>query len=100
MSCSIIISSKAAEELKESFLWYEGQTKGLGRRFVEILDDAIDIVKLNPEGFPRKKGSYREAVLKKFPFIIVYEYVAQRQVIYVLHIFHSRRHPKIKYKAL
>jgi plasmid stabilization system protein ParE len=100
MNCSVIFSSKAAEEFQESYVWYEGLKKGLGLRFIEILDNAIDLIKGNPEGFPKKKDLYREAVVKKFPFIIVYEYVAVRQVVFILHIFHTKRHPKIKYRPV
>ena len=98
MSCSVIFSSKAAKEIHESFVWYEEQTKGLGHQFIEIIDFAIELIKHNPDGFPNKRNSYREAVLKRFPYIIVYEHLEAEQVIFVLHIFHTKRHPKKKYK--
>jgi hypothetical protein len=71
---------------------------GLGEQFVYFIDLTIELILQNPEGFPVKKNPYREAALKKFPYQIVYEYVKKEQAIYILHIFNTRRHPKLKYK--
>lgn len=98
MSCKAIFSSIAARELQESFDWYDNRAQGLGYKLIDMIDKTIELVLLNPEGFPLKKEPYREVSLKKFPYIIVYEYLKEKNVVYVLHIFHSSRHPKIKHK--
>jgi plasmid stabilization system protein ParE len=98
MRCSVVFSSTAAKELQESFDWYENRADGLGYQFIETIDNVIELILLNPEVFPNKKAPYREATTKKFPFLIVYEYVKEKQTIYVLHIFHTKRHPRTKYK--
>ncbi len=98
MCCNAIFSSTAAREIQESFDWYENREEGLGHRFIDIIDKVIELILLNPEGFPNKKDPYREAALKIFPYLIVYEYVKEKQVVYILHIFHTGRHSRIKYK--
>ena len=98
MSRKAIFSSIAAKELQESFDWYENHSEGLGYKLIDIIDKTLELVLLNPEGFPLKKESFREVSLKTFPYIIVYEYINEKQIVYVLHIFHSSRHPRIKYK--
>lgn len=98
MSCKILFSSMAAKEIQESFDWYEDRGQGLGHKLIDIIDNTIELILLNPEGFLIKKEPFREASLKKFPYIIVYEYVKEKQVVYLLHIFHTSRHPRIKYK--
>jgi len=98
MASKTIFSSTAAEEIRNSYVWYENHSKGLGDRFVNFIDLSLDLVKLNPSGFPVKKGSYREASLKKFPYQIIYEFIEETQTIYVLHVFHTKRHPAIKHK--
>ena len=97
MRCKVVFSPEAAMEVKESFEWYEWHVGGLGRRFIDLIDLTIDLILLNPEGFPRKIGSYREAALKKFPYQIIYEYRQEKQTVYILHVFNTYRNPDKKY---
>ncbi|HAH26016.1 MAG TPA: hypothetical protein DCL77_20025 [Prolixibacteraceae bacterium] len=98
MSCKAIFSSMAAKELQKSFDWYENRVQGLGSKLIDIIDNTIELILINPEGFLQKKEPFREASLKKFPYIIVYEHVKEKETVYLLHIFHTSRHPRIKYK--
>lgn len=98
MSCKTVFSSTATKEIKDSYVWYEDRAKGLGDRFVNFIDIALELIQLNPVGFPKKRGSYREATLTKFPYQIIYEYIEETRTIYVLHVFHTKRHPRIKHK--
>lgn len=98
MSSLVIFSTVAAKEIQETFEWYENLEDGLGNRFVEVIDKIIEIITHYPKSFPCKKGSFREASVKKFPYLIIYEYSFEDEKIYILHIFHSHRHPKRKYQ--
>lgn len=98
MGNKVIFSSKAGKEVHDSFYWYENRVTGLGEQFIYFIDLTIELILQNPEGFPIKKNPYREATLKKFPYQIVYEYSKKEQTIYILHIFNTRRHPRLKYK--
>ncbi|MEI6748729.1 MAG: type II toxin-antitoxin system RelE/ParE family toxin [Bacteroidales bacterium] len=98
MDYKIILSSEAAKDIKESYQWYEGRSEGLGGRFVGFIDKAIKLILLNPEGYPTKKGQYREIVFDKFPYLIVYEFVKEEHIIYILHVFHTKRNPTHKFK--
>jgi hypothetical protein len=48
---------------------------------------------LNPEGYPQKTSPYREIAFMKFPYIIVYEFIKEENIVYILHVFHSKRSP-------
>jgi plasmid stabilization system protein ParE len=98
MGCKAVFSSFAVKELQDSFVWYETRVRGLGERFVKFIDVTIELILQNAEGFPIKKIPYREAGLKKFPYQIIYEYIKEKQTVYILHVFHTKRHPRIKYK--
>ncbi|MDP2335280.1 MAG: type II toxin-antitoxin system RelE/ParE family toxin [Bacteroidota bacterium] len=98
MVCNVVFSSSAAKEVRDSFVWYENRVEGLGDRFINFIDLTIELILQNPEGFPNKKGPYREAALKIFPYQIIYEYIEEKQTVYILHVFYTKRHPKIKYK--
>lgn len=99
MGCKAVFSSSATKEIQNSFVWYENRAKDLGVRFVKFIDITIELIQQNPKGFPNKKGPYREAALKIFPYQIIYEYIEDKQTVYILHVFHTKRHPKIKYKG-
>jgi len=98
MDYKIILSVKVVKDLQESYEWYEDRSEGLGGQFVELVDKAIKLIILNPEAYPNKKSPYREIVLSKFPYVIIYEFVKEENTVYVLHVFHTKRNPKLKYK--
>ena len=98
MTSKTVFSSTAAREIRDSYSWYENHGNGLGDRFVNFIDWTLELIKINPVGFPNKKGTYREATLKKFPYQIIYEYIEETQTIYILHVFHTKRNPTIKHK--
>lgn len=100
MGNSIILSSGAKIEIDESFQWYEERLEGLGKRFIEFIDKAFQLIAQTPERFPIKSGSYREFVVNKFPYVIIYEFVEAQKSIIVLHVFHTKRNPKRKYRRL
>ncbi len=97
MTYSIKISSLAQIEFEESILFYDKNLVGLGLRFSEDIYEAFNSIVRNPEAYPIKKSKFREYILEKFPFIIVYEVVVQNKTINILHIFHTSRNPKFKF---
>ncbi len=98
MGNAIVFSSFASKEIDESFTWYESQSVGLGDRFIHIVDKAFALISENPIAFPKKKRNYRDMVIDTFPYIIVYEHNSIKSIIYVLHVFHTSRNPKHKYR--
>jgi plasmid stabilization system protein ParE len=96
MANRLIISSLAQNQLTESSNWYEEQTLGLGERFAEIIYNNLNKISKDPEIYKKTKRNLREFVVDKFPFIIVYEYYDD--TINIVHIFHTSRNPKLKYK--
>lgn len=98
MSYAVILSSAAEEEVEDSFNWYEDRVGGLGIRFIEHIEKSINRIVLNPESYAVKKGKYREIPVEKFPYLIVYEVLKKQKTVNILHVFNTRRNPKLKYK--
>ncbi|MDR3696382.1 type II toxin-antitoxin system RelE/ParE family toxin [Mucilaginibacter sp.] len=88
----------AQHEFEKSTLWYKGESGVVGQRFVEDVFKAFNSISRNPEFYPKKKGNNREFVMRKFPFVIVYEYLPKQDSVFILHIFHTSRNPKLKYR--
>ena len=75
----------------ESIDWYDSQKNKLGRKFAKELQEIMKQVKNNPTRFPKIHQEIRKAVLKKFPYLIIFE--VQNHTIFVLSIFNTHRNP-------
>ena len=98
MANIVELSEVAQNEIEKSTLWYEGVADGLGQCFVDYVFKAFNSISQNPESYPKKRGEKRVFVMRKFPFVIVYRFLPGKDSIFILHIFHTSRHPKHKYK--
>lgn len=88
----ITFHPEAEVEFNEAVLWYSKQSIGLDTEFVRCIDEAISRINRNPDSFPPTYKKLRKAVVKKFPFIILYE--SLKDEIRVMAVFHTRRNPK------
>ena len=93
----IEISTLAEEEYSSAYTYYEDQQHGLGEKFEKEAEHLIDKLKVNPFLFQRKYKHYREAILKKFPYYIVYEIIDNTVIIHSF--FQANRNPKRKLKS-
>jgi hypothetical protein len=48
---------------------------GLGDRFIGFIEKAFNLIELSTERFLLRTKSFREFVVGKFPYVIVYEYI-------------------------
>jgi plasmid stabilization system protein ParE len=94
----IEVSPLAEKEIEESFNWYEKEAEGLGIRFILSIDEAINNISEKPEAYPKKKSNIRQCVVDVFPFVVVFEYLKADSLINILHVFHTSRNPKLRYK--
>jgi plasmid stabilization system protein ParE len=96
MSYQIVLSALAIQELEAAVDWYNECEPGLGKRFIEAIDKRLGVIAETPGIFAIKASGYNEIVVEKFPFLIVYKIIADRNVVRVLHIFHTSRNPNLK----
>ena len=80
---------------KNAYDWYESQQNNLGEIFLASLNDCFSRVQFQPKANSKIKKNYRQARLKKFPYVVVY--VIIKEEIIVFSIFHTSRDPKNKY---
>ena len=93
----IEITILAEEEYSSAYNYYEDQQYGLGEKLEKETEYVLDKLKVNPFLFQRKYKHYREAILKRFPYYIVYEIIDNTVII--LSFFHAHRNPKRKLKS-
>jgi plasmid stabilization system protein ParE len=92
MNRRVILRPEAEAELAEAIDWYESRGKGLGADFMRAVDAAMAVIERNPEQYQIVKGQVRRAVLRRFPYGLIY--VASQHEITVLACFHGRRDPR------
>ena len=94
MAHTLIIKEEAANDIKEAYLYYEEQKAGLGVRFLNTLEIHLERVKQYPEHYQIKRPPYREAFVKDFPYLIVYELEATTVIVYA--VFNTWKNPAKK----
>lgn len=92
----LVLKPRAILMTKDAYDWYEKQRNGLGEEFLEELDKFYDKIRKHPEYFGRIKKEFRQAALKRFPFVLIYEIFKNDVVVFA--VFHTKRNPKFKYK--
>ena len=72
-SYSVMFHAGTANDYNEAYYWYEEQQKGLGEKFLAAISSRIRQILDNPDTFSVKlKQGYHEALVKRFPYTIVY----------------------------
>lgn len=84
---------EADAELTEARQWYSHHRKDLDLEFMQSIEVALSLIRSNPRLFPVVHGSLRRAVVRRFPFAILYEVEAEE--IQIIAVFHSRRNPDV-----
>lgn len=85
------LPARGASRLIEAVDWYEARGRGLGAEFIRSLESAISIVQRHPATYPLVFGAARRAVLRKFPYSLIY--VATDREILIVACIHGRRDP-------
>ncbi len=96
MGFQVILSAVALNDLESAVDWYNECEDGLGKRFIEAVNNRLELLAENPHIFSVKLSGYNEAMVDKFPYLIVYRIIAKGKKVRILHIFHTRRNPDLK----
>jgi len=92
MSYRLILRPEAELDLKAGFEWYETQTSGLGSEFVRAVDACLSSVGRNPLAYPLIYRQARRALLRRFPYSILY--VIDQETVAIVACYHGKRDPK------
>jgi plasmid stabilization system protein ParE len=92
MSYNIVLQPGAESDIENAYLWYENIQTGLGEHFLNELVEYYKKIMHNPSVFKWVNENYRQAILHKFPYVIIYRVVENHVVVYA--VFHTSRKPK------
>jgi len=88
----VIFTPRAWVELIDAQDWYENEAPGLGRRFRTAVDAAVERMSTNPSQFPVVYKSVRRALLRRFPYALMFVIEAD-ETLTVVACFHGSRDP-------
>ncbi len=93
MAVKLVLAPEVEQDLSEAYNWYEQHRYGLGEEFLSCVDAAIQSILRSPGLHAKVLQDYRRIMVRRFPYIIFYEYLDGTVTIYC--IFHASRNPKM-----
>lgn len=81
----------AAEELAEARAWHELQGRGLGGEFMRSVEVAVAQIARFPDAGAMVSDEIRRAVLRKFPYSLLYS--MEGGLVIILGCIHQHRDP-------
>ena len=95
---ALTLKPRAIEMMQDAYNWYETQKHGLGEEFIAELDIYFAKLQSHPEHFGKIRKNFRQAALKRFPYIIIFEIMKNEVVVFG--VFHTKRNPGLKFKGI
>jgi toxin ParE1/3/4 len=83
---------EAVREVEEAFWWYERRRSGLGLEFLLTFDALLETLRRLPEGHEAVAMRTRKALLRRFPYLVLYALEDER--VLVTAVFHGHRDPR------
>lgn len=98
MKYEAMLRLEAENDVKEAFLWYEDERKGLGYDFLLQLDAGIKAIERNPRVCHVEYKGTRKFLIRRFPYKIIY--LVDREKVIVLAVIHGKRSPNLIKKRI
>ena len=92
------IKEEAKQDIITASAWYREQQEGLDKKFIAAVEETLKRIVRHPEAGKRIYKSFRQAIVKKFPYVISYQIIFDSIVIF--QIFNTWQHPKKKIRRL
>jgi toxin ParE1/3/4 len=83
----------AEQDALDAAIWYEQRRPGLGEEFLDEVDRAIRALTDSALHHRIRFADVRRTPIHRFRFYGIY-YVIQDNEVWILAIFHGRRHPR------
>ena len=89
----VAFTPRARAELIDAQDWYENEAPGLGRRFRAAVEAVIEQMSVNSRQFPVIYKDVRRALLRRFPYALMFVIEAD-ETLTVIPCFHGSRDPE------
>ncbi len=86
---------EARLDLEAAARWYEAQEQGLGQHVLDQVRLALRRIRSTPEAYPAGYRGTRRALIRRFPYGVIYLPVPEQDSIVVLAVLHCGGDPKL-----
>jgi toxin ParE1/3/4 len=86
---NVLFHPEAQAEYDAAIAWYQSRSPRAASRFEAEMERILDSIAASPEMFPSYDDDHRFAMLRRFPYSVVYQ--IQSGQIYVVAVAHSSR---------
>lgn len=87
-----VLTRAARKDIDKAAEYYEIKQEGLGMRFLDRVDEALDKISLNPLGFAKFAGENRRINLETFPYALFFKIKEDAIVVACLY---GGRNPRV-----
>jgi plasmid stabilization system protein ParE len=92
-SLPVSLEPEAEADLLDAYEWYEKQRSGLGRLFIDRVDDVFEEISRHPTLHAMMFHNVRQALVKQFPYVICF--TVEPAEISVISVYHCKRDPNV-----
>lgn len=88
---NVLFHPEAQAEYDAAMAWYQARSPNTAKRFETEVERVLGSIDANPDMFPKYDDEHRFAVLRRFPYSVVYQ--VQPGHVYVIAVAHGSRSP-------
>lgn len=92
MVFKLVIKTLAEQDIAEAVEWYYKQSPHLIPELIAEIDNALELLRYNPQHFQKRYKEVRVIFIKTFPFSLYY--TIENKTIFVHAFMHNKRDPK------
>lgn len=92
MGYKLIFKTLAEQDITEAVEWYNKRATHLSVQIMEEIDNALVLLKKNPENYQKRYNEVRVLFTENFPFGIYY--TIEDNTIFIHAFLHTKRNPK------
>ena len=100
MKYKLIISAEAESDIENAMDYYEEKQRGLGKRYLLSIKEAIRLVVRNSFAFARIYLEIRKVNTKRFPYSLFYSIEEEQKELVIFAVIHHSRSEKAWTKRL
>jgi plasmid stabilization system protein ParE len=98
MILSLALKEEARQDILDAAKWYGEKQSGIDEKFIAAVEEVLNRILKHPETGRKIYKTFRQTLLKKFPYVIVYEIDFTSNIIYA--VFHTSQNPRKKLRRL
>jgi plasmid stabilization system protein ParE len=87
----LVFRIQARSDIADAIAWYQDHGDGIDTAFLRALDAALGAIQRNPYQFQKFRGQMRRALLRRFPYGVIYR--PSDDEIVIVACAHGRRNP-------